>query len=301
IVQFRPERYALDVEITGAAKEICSPKCPHVERVEIQDPKIVPRGLQVYAVEFLPGVPYSKLQPRARILSFQEWTHQSRLIKGFTHFVARGWPASPQSRQPQPFPLSSGYPERSIQMTGKVGASIKSKLAQLVSDLPTTALRTHAQSVLYQLPTIESLPIVVNHGDVVPANILVERTTGSLAGLVDWVEAEHLPFGTCLYGLEYLLGWIDSGSSQSFVYFQKAEELRELFWNELAVCIGIDLGKLNQWKSHVALARNLGMLLWFGFAWDGGNIDRVVNRDDDPEVVECLEAFLSVELGRARL
>ncbi|KAF2492297.1 hypothetical protein BU16DRAFT_109241 [Lophium mytilinum] len=301
IVQFRPERYALDIEIAGAAKGIYGPKCPLIEAVESRDHMAIPEGLRVYAVEFLAGTPYSKLQPRSRTLGLHEWARQSRLVKDFAQFVARGWPTSAPNLQTPSFLLSSSFPEQSTQMTGKVGASIKSRLAQLVSDLPTAALRTHAQSILYQLPFIESLPIVVNHGDVVPANILVEPTTGSLAGLVDWAEAEHLPFGTCLYGLEYLLGWIDLESNQSFVYFENVDELRDLFWNELTACIDIDLGMQELWKGRVALARDLGVLLWFGFAWDDGKIDRVVNRDDDPEVVECLEAFLRVDIGRARL
>jgi hypothetical protein len=36
------------------------------------------------------------------------------------------------------------------------------------------------------------------------------------------------------------------------------------------------------------------MWLWFGFAWDEGRIDRVVEEERDGMEVVCLRAFLGV-------
>jgi hypothetical protein len=40
--------------------------------------------------------------------------------------------------------------------------------------------------------------------------------------------------------------------------------------------------------------RDIGVLLWYGYAWDGGAIDRVVNEMDDSVEVVCLRAFFDL-------
>jgi hypothetical protein len=40
------------------------------------------------------------------------------------------------------------------------------------------------------------------------------------------------------------------------------------------------------------LAKTIGTLLWYGFAWDEGAIDRVVNTERDVEEFVYLDAFL---------
>jgi hypothetical protein len=291
IVQFRPQRFALDLDITRAAKETYGSYCPHVELVSSRSPPDIPGGLQMYALDFLPGVPYSQLQPRTRILDPSAMTKQSRLVCDFAHFIARAWPTSPQEQH-------SSSSRIGPRMTGKVGSLIPPKLAQLALHLPTPSLRHYASSILEQLPVIKQLPIVLNHGDVVPGNLMVSSITFELVGLVDWAEAEWLPFGTCLYGLEYLLGWLEHGTNPTFVYYEGAEELREMFWGALGKRVGVEGKEMAKWRGEVNLARDLGVLLWNGFAWDGGAIDRVVNVVDDREVVVCLEVFLEVGVGR---
>lgn len=50
---------------------------------------------------------------------------------------------------------------------------------------------------------------VLTHGDLCEMNFLVELETGHLTGLVDWAEAEILPFGCALRGLENVLDFMD--------------------------------------------------------------------------------------------
>jgi hypothetical protein len=44
----------------------------------------------------------------------------------------------------------------------------------------------------------------------------------------------------------------------------------------------------------VRVTRDMGVLLWYGYAWDDGAIDRVVNEADDAVEVVCLRSFLNV-------
>jgi hypothetical protein len=135
-----------------------------------------------------------------------------------------------------------------------------------------------------------------------PSNILVDPESWRVTGVVDWAEAEWLPSGIGLYGVEHLLGYISvppgeeddkvgvSRSGVHFKYYKQADRLRNVFWQELNRRVPqteeIDMAKA------VRLARNVGVLLWHGFAWDEGKLDRVVNTVDDSEEVAFLEAML---------
>lgn len=189
------------------------------------------------------------------------------------------------------------------------------------------------------------LPLTLNHGDLVPGNILVDRASGRLTGVVDWAEAEVGWWGLPLYGVEFLLGFVEScrrspssssktlgreeeesdledaddddtpgvawgaeakggggggsggtsGTTRAFewTYYAQAEELRRLFWEEVEREIGGVFGE-PEVRRAVEVVRDVGVLLWFGFAWDDGKVDRVVNEVDDPREVLLLETFLGV-------
>jgi hypothetical protein len=127
---------------------------------------------------------------------------------------------------------------------------------------------------------------VLNHGDLIPSNILVEEDTWNITGLVDWAEAEYLPFGTCLYGLENLLGY--SSDAGGYVYYENEGYLRRVFWE----CLFDAVPELKSREGDVRAIRDVGVLLWYGIAWDDGAIDRVVNEFEDGGEVACLRAFL---------
>jgi hypothetical protein len=48
-------------------------------------------------------------------------------------------------------------------------------------------------------------------------------------------------------------------------------------------------------KKAVELARDVGVLLWHGLAWDDGRIDRVVEPGKDENELAHLNAFLHTE------
>lgn len=120
----------------------------------------------------------------------------------------------------------------------------------------------------------EGLPWVLTHGDLKGGNVLVEvddcdgdgngsRSKLELTGLVDWAEAEYLPFGVGLYGLEELLGRTEPGPGgrSRFRYFSDAEELRAAFWEELEDAVP-EL-RDPEMRAAVENARLLGLLLWY--------------------------------------
>jgi hypothetical protein len=190
-------------------------------------------------------------------------------------------------------------PDMLSKCTGKVGSSLIRRLEKLASELPDTPLKARAKATLARIRTLTNFPIILNHGDLIPSNILVNENTWEITGLVDWAEAEYLPFGTCFYGLEHFLGHLAPptadrvlacGNSPAFVYYKNADQLRELFCTRLFSLVP----DLTTQEDNVRTMRDLGVLLWYGYAWDDGAIDRVVNETDDVVEVACLRAFLAI-------
>lgn len=120
--------------------------------------------------------------------------------------------------------------------------------------------------------------------------------------MVDWAEAEYLPFGISVYGLEHLLGHPSSRicgdtTECDFTYHSEASSLRDYFWQQL-LRKSPEL-RQSRIREAVECARTVGILLWHGFAWDEGKIDRVVERGRDDGDIAFLEAFLGVQDGYA--
>lgn len=277
------------------------------------------RKLLIYEMDLLPGTPYTRLQPQTEKLDPDTYQRQLRLVRCFAHFVARGHPSfprssssSPPSPPPSPSPTTTTTtPSHPATMTGKVGSRLTWKLSRLVQELPSAALRAHAAAALAALHRVRTLlPVVLNHGDLCASNLLVDARGFELKGVVDWAEAEELPFGTCLYGLEYLLGYLATtrevgrerdgggrrgrGRGREWVYYECAASLRRTFWDALEEEVP-GLGESKEMREAVRLARAVGVLLWYGYAWDEGRIDRVVDWENDEVECVCLEAFLGVE------
>jgi hypothetical protein len=76
-----------------------------------------------------------------------------------------------------------------------------------------------------------------------------------------------------------------------FVYYHRAPEVRLHFWRHLRSLI--PTLQSSEHRDAIVLAKKIGTLLWYGFAWDDGAIDRVVNELDDADELACLEAFVA--------
>ena len=282
ILQFRRSKFALDIKTTSAARLAYGPYAPNTR--ELLD-FAGTSDLRVYEMDLIGGVTYKSVAPAHVVLSEAEFERQLRLVEGFANFIARGWQVDYKA---------------TAHDTGKVGAVVLQKLQLLADNLPRESLRAAARETVSAFDSLESLPRVLNHGDIVPSNIMVDPVTLQLTGLVDWAEAESLPFGTCLYGLEHLLGIMDAGidGRPTFKYYSRASELRLHFWQNLRVFIpALATPSLGD---SVLLAKQVGTLLWHGFAWDDGAIDRVVNERDDVSDIAHLEAFLEACNNDAR-
>lgn len=272
------------------------------------------RELVVYEMDLLPGIVYAQVQVMRARLNDAETERLKNLLSGMAEFFARSWLSG------KALPLW-----QKKRFMGKVADSIPARLEKLDKELPIPELREKAQTVMEAVKEggLDALPKAFTHGDLLPSNLLVDVETGGLVGVVDWAEAEVLPFGTALYGVERLLGWVklpdervvhgqvhradsvheetvtvgdkDGREGVKFMYYEQAATLRSHFYQQLGRFIPETDG--SEVKKAVLLARKVGMLLWFGFAWDEGEINRVINEEADPVELALLEALLSVDFS----
>lgn len=286
IVQIRPAQHALDMSITRAAEKTFPSLAPTIRSLDIE----LPQGLLAYAMEKMLGTPLSRLLPRDSTPSSLLRAKQERLVRGFATIMAQSWRSSskpiPNTRYIRADSPIDDEPSMLSLCKGKVGSTIVSRLRKLSEELPDAALRGIAKSTLAKVQDLDDYPVVLNHGDLIPSNILVDEDTWDITGLVDWAEAEYLPFGTCLYGLENLLGYISTAGE--YGYYENEERLRDMFWE----CLFDAVPELRTSEGDVRTTRDVGVLLWYGIAWDDGAIDRVVNEIEDGGEVACLRAFL---------
>lgn len=269
IVQFRPHQYKLNLLITHAAQEvygIFAPRTTHLTTL----PK---SGLLVYSMSRIPGISYQDFQ-LSNPPPIESTAARENLCKDFAAFLATGWQRKDCT--------SLGL--------GVVGSSLLPRLELLCKDLPVRFQPT-ARRILKNMQQIETLPWVLTHGDITTSNIIINPLTHHLTGLVDWAEAESLPFGIGLYGLEEILGEI---TPIGFQYHPNATYLQNVFWTELTTRIPVL--KQDHMAKAVRLVRDLGIFLWHGIAWDDGAINRVVvdGKEEDRDEIMRLDAFLEV-------
>lgn len=264
IIQFRPPNYSLDLTIASAAKDVFGSHTPTTTYIGT----LQPCGLLVYQMEMIQGISYKDW---SMLDHPQASAARVTLCEDFATFLALSW-----------------HNRHQIQLQpGMIGSSIRCRLEQLNKELP-PRFQPIARKILSQMSLIDTLPVVLTHGDVVPSNIMLDQTTGHLCGLVDWAEAEILPFGICLYGLEEILGYMANGV---FLYHTDSEQARASFWARLQRDVP-ELLEESTLKA-VMLARDLGILLWYGFAFDDGAINRVVQEGRDIQEICYLDALLS--------
>jgi len=269
ILQCRPPVYQLDMEILSSAKRVYGKLAPATTFLK----SVPPIDLSVYLMDRIPGIQFREYRLTNQCNT--EWLEN--LCKGFARFLAKGWR--------QPLPSSTGQ--------GLVGSSLEARLEAMSTGLP-LRFQPLCQNVVRHLNNIKALPWVLTHGDILDTNIMVDPATGFLYGLVDWAEAEYLPFGVALVGLEEILGQM---TADGFIYTTDAEHLRQTFHHELRTEIP-DLCH-PELQSTVSLARDLGVLLWHGIAFDDGLLNRVVQEGRDDSEIAKLDAFLGLKDSQA--
>jgi hypothetical protein len=254
IIQIRPRVYPLDLETLQVARDVYANFAPSVRLIK----SFRDSGLEIYEMSRVQGI--SLLDYR---LGCADMDGLKAMVDGFAEVQILGYKSC----------KTDGFEK------GLVGKSLEYRLKLLERDLP-VRFRPMTRYILGHLNEIVTLPWIFTHGDLVPGNIMVNNTGSRILGLVDWTESEWLPFGMGFYGLDIILGETTVDS-----------RLTERFWDLLEVGIQVKGG----WKGfsrRVEMARILGILLWFGIAWDEGRRDTVVEEGRDFEEVERLDSFL---------
>ncbi|KAH9239047.1 hypothetical protein K456DRAFT_49244 [Colletotrichum gloeosporioides 23] len=256
LVQFRPRKHGIDVGICGEARKVLGGGVgvPVVEELGVVEGELVG-----YVVERIGGVSLAELRRRDNGL---EREMRRRVVKDLAGMFADSW---------------RGRRDAAAVAKGKIGGSLRWRLDVMAKGLP-RELRGVVRRVMREMDEVEGLGWVVTHGDLVSDNIMV-KGDGGVVGLIDWAEAEWLPFGVGMYGLEEILGEdviIDEETGRSrFEYYPAARELRDFFWEEVGrVVDDEDVLKRAKW------AQVLGVLLWRGIAFDDGDLGRVVDERD---------------------
>jgi len=308
IVQFRPPSHRLNLAIVRLARTFYDHLVPETEYLGVvvvhesrtgadageadetpgddactQNPSCFP-SLYAYAMARAPGVSLAEFRA-SQVLHHHQGelsVCHNTLLRDFAKFIAAGWHTT---RTVEELVKPS--------LRGRVGSSIKWRLSIMRDGLP-WRFRTTVEAILADLEEIEALPLALTHGDIVASNIMVEDAGPGpdirLTGILDWVEAEDLPFGVGLYGLEELLG--RTTQDGSFAYYSDAEALREIFWDELISEVP-ELDRGTELRKSVDMAHVLGMFLWHGIAFDDGKLDRVVEEGRDEEEIRRLDLFFA--------
>lgn len=319
IVQFRPAVHRLDIRVTDAAKTIYGSLSPQTKLIDVIDVPtscshddvggrshrqpvdeaiVINDGchkshtsLYVYSLSRIPGRSVAELRAAWAQSSppVAELRRQRKDVVGeFARFIAVGW----KSARPASDPTVSS-------LRGRIGGSIRWRLQEMRANLP-ARFQPAVRDILERLGEIEALPWVLTHGDVVPANMMVRKSRGTsgetaLSGFLDWAEAEYLPFGVGVYGLEALLG--EAAHDDRLAYYPEAQDLRDYFWLRLEA----EIPELRPqsgpegFRKNFEAAHTLGVLLWHGIAFDNGRLDRVVNEEklEDAEEVRILDLFFA--------
>lgn len=164
-------------------------------------------------------------------------------------------------------------------------ADLQNKLDTLQRQLPSRFI-----AVIFKLrkeaPAIfdPTYPLVLSHTDLCEMNIIVNPEVGGINGIVDWAEAKVLPFGMSLWGLQNMLGTMNSSG---WHYHENSSRLEGLFWDTFYSIVGeISSEERNTMK----IAERVGIVLRYGFTWENGISERPVNEQDSS--IRYLDAFL---------
>ncbi|OQO05875.1 hypothetical protein B0A48_09971 [Cryoendolithus antarcticus] len=179
---------------------------------------------EVYEMTVVPGIRFDCVRPLQHDLDGHSVTKIKTLLEGMTAYFATTFMTTDMEAS-----TSCG------KSSGRMNVTLLERLTKL------------AQGAM------QSLPVVLPHGDLLPTNIFVDQGAWALTGLVDWAEAENLPFGIGLYGIDHLLGYMDD--ARQWVWYDKPETLRKHFWSCLQERLPAWVPKESTPTNAVRLAR----------------------------------------------
>ncbi|KAE8446278.1 hypothetical protein EG329_012364 [Mollisiaceae sp. DMI_Dod_QoI] len=251
VVQFRAKISPLNLSLVDIAKSIHGHLVARTFQFGIfGDESKGENVVLVYCMERLQGENFSLLTASTQLDALQH-QKQERTVEGLARFFAQSW------KHPQP---------KTNEMVEKIHSGFSQKLELLATNLPSRHHRLvqHCQKNLQYL-SLPEIPWTITHGDLCDTNLLVDSLTGTLTGVPDWAEAEVLPFGLALWGLQTLLGSMDEAESR-WLYFSEYASLESIFWAEFTKNIASLSEK--QWMG-IRIGHLLGLLCRHGFKFTG--------------------------------
>ncbi|KAI9835329.1 MAG: hypothetical protein M1819_002473 [Sarea resinae] len=266
VVQFRLKSLQLRMETANLARTIYGHFAPEVTfRGQIGEDADSKEPLYIYVMSRIPGITYLDFilahngHVSENSAEFSSW--RKNLVIGIAKFFALSWKGSQDVDQTYRDSLHHRY---------------KKELELLLASLP-DRFRPLIQGSLNSLPAIFSLPMVLLHKDFGVCNIMVNDTSCSLAGVVDWAEAEIAPFGLNLHSHQRLISKIHL--KNGWVRYDDYGMLEEIFWTTFSDEAG---GLGDETIKVIKAARIVGLLLSRGFTNRLANMPEPVPiRDDD--------------------
>jgi hypothetical protein len=119
--------------------------------------------------------------------------------------------------------------------------------------------------------------MVLLYNDFGSFNILVDKKSCNLLGVIDWAEADIAPFGMNLYAYDRLISKIHLKHGWS--RYDDYRLLDGIFWSTFSQETGVD----NETIKTIKAARIAGVLLWLGFTSRLPNELKPVPISDDDE------------------
>ncbi|KAK4442018.1 hypothetical protein QBC34DRAFT_453348 [Podospora aff. communis PSN243] len=279
LFQFRVHESSLDMETVRLAKTIHPQfvaSCKYHGIIGEQSS----RPLHIYEMDTIPGTPYIMARDISTAQPLDAVLQQRNTVKDLAKFFAQSWNAGQLASQDD---------------SGTLLNELRDKFNLLARSLP-PQFALNLGKVLQALPALFGrLPLVLTHGDLCEMNILINPTTGSITGIVDWAEARVLPFGFSLYGLENILGCMDS---KGWRYYDNHGELEGLFWHAFSEGVGgsgSGGGLSADSLQLMRLARMAGFFYRYGFDVDGKDVKGVVDWQNDASSLAYLDAFCSAD------
>lgn len=289
LFQFRVQDSSFDMDIMNLAKAV-HPQ--FVARCKYHGTIGLSRPLHIYEMDTLPGTTYimardiSAVQPPDAVFRQRNTVKDLArcaltLIGSFqagadsvNSFFAQSWNGSQQLCQDDTAALLAEFHSKFDLLARSLPSRFASNLGRVRQDL----------SSLFS----GAVPFVLNHGDLCEMNLLINSETGDITGIVDWAEARILPFGFSLWGLENVLGCMDS---EGWHYYNNRRELEDLFWQtfwgEASNASDTDL-------QFIRAARMAGLFCRYGFIVEGKAVKSVVDQSDASSLA-YLDAFCATD------
>ncbi|RHZ46582.1 phosphotransferase family protein, partial [Aspergillus thermomutatus] len=248
VVSFRQPESTLDQAVIKLARSIHGALVPeatfHGKMPDSNPP------LLVYTMPYLPGIPCLEALGSKAELSLEEEGRHICFAKHLARYFARCW-LNPQPVDPE---VQADCQDRVYHRLMKIKNSSP-------SILPCTTIIELERS----LPILfrQTYPQVLTHNDLSQTNILINKETFEITGVVDWSLARVLPFGMELDTLLLATGYMDLSGWHNYTC---RLQMLNAFWDEFWIqCQVYDDVHQREIRASAMQATKIGAVLHYAF------------------------------------